>query len=277
MLFALHTLVIALPGTFRLGGLRLPIYGLFAVLGLLAALWLSQRTAKFAGVSADKLWDAGMVAVLAAFVASRILLVALDWRAFLQLPLLVLSLPSLTYGGLAVTAFVVFAWLRWKHLPVLDVLDAWAPCAAFLAAILSLGHFFEGTEAGMPTRLPWGIHTPGDTMLGRVHPVQVYSLIAALGMVEFLLIKLKRRQRSGEVAGLALLLGGLLSFLLDMFRQPVESQGSALLDPGQWIALIAILAGAVLWSLAKPVARAPDLRLVEDSDVAFHATGTAND
>jgi phosphatidylglycerol:prolipoprotein diacylglycerol transferase len=249
-----QSLAMIMPGMLRLGPLRLPVYGIFAAAGVVAALWLSQRTAKMAGISAEKLWDAGMVAVASAFVASRLLLVILDFRAFVRFPLVVLALPSLTYGGLLLTAFVVWAWLRWKRLPLLAVLDAWAPCAALLAAILSLGHFVEGTYAGMPTRLPWGVMTPGDTVLGRVHPVQIYAMIAALGMTEFLLLRLRSRSRArkpaGTVAGLALVAGGVTSFLLDMVTQPVESLGSAWLDPSQWVALVAVVAGLVL--LATP-------------------------
>jgi phosphatidylglycerol:prolipoprotein diacylglycerol transferase len=245
-------LALLIPGMLRFGGLRIPIFGIFAAAGIIAALWLSQRTAPMAGLSASQLWDAGIVTVAAAFLASRLLLIALDFRAFLRFPLFILALPSLTYGGLVVTAFVAYTWLRRKHIPILSALDAWSPCAALLTAVLSFGHFLEGTEGGMPSRMPWAIHTPGDHILGRVHPVQVYTLILALALCEYTLIRLRRRKLPGEVAARALAFGGLAGFLLDFLRQPVESQGQAWLDPGQWIALLAILAGAVLWIYPQP-------------------------
>jgi len=248
--FQLQAIAAGVPGYLRLGSVRVPVYGVFAAVGLVMALWLSQRTAKFVGIAEDKLWDAGMFAVVAAFVASRVLLVVMDFRAFLRYPLLVLALPSLTYGGMALTVVLVRVYLWRKKLRVLDVLDAWAPCAALLAAVLSLGHFVEGTDAGMPTRLPWGVVTAGDTVLGRTHPVQLYAMAAALGMCEFLLIRLKRRKRAGEVAGLALAAGGVISFLLDMLRQPFESVGSAWLDPSQWVGLGEMVLGVWVWSVS---------------------------
>jgi phosphatidylglycerol:prolipoprotein diacylglycerol transferase len=199
------------------------------------------------GLSTEKVWDAGVFAVVAAFVVSRGLLVVFDLRAFLKFPLLVLALPSLTYGGMLLTALLVWAWLRWKRLRVRDVLDAWAPCAALLATVLSVAHFVEGTDAGMPTRLPWGVVTPGDTVLGRVHPVQIYAAVAALGLCGFLMQRLRTRKFAGEVVALGLMIGGALSFLLDMLRQPVESDGDSLLEPGQFVALAAIVAGGVMW------------------------------
>ena len=228
----------------------MPVYGIFAAAGLIAALWFSQRTAQRVGLSPDKLWDAGVVAVIAAFVASRVLLVVSDLPSFLKYPLLVLALPSLTYGGMLLTGLLVYAWLRWKRMPVLDVLDAWVPCGALLAAVLSIAHFVEGTDAGMPTSLPWGVVTPGDTVLGRVHPVEIYAAIASLALCGFLMRMLRRRAFAGQVASLALVIGGALAFLLDMLRQPNKSYGTALLDPGQIVALAAILTGTLLFMYA---------------------------
>ena len=251
----LQAIAAAVPGYLRLGRLHLPVYGIFAAAGLIATLWLSQRTGPKVGVSAEKLWDAGIIAVVAAFVASRLLLVVLNFHAFVRYPLLLLALPSLTYGGMLLTGVLVWLYLRWKGLPLWDVLDAWAPCAALLAAVLSVGHFVEGTDAGMPTALPWGLVNAGDTVLGRVHPVQIYAAVLALALCGLLLKLLLNRRFVGHVAAVALMSGGALSFLLDMLRQPVESQGNALLDPGQFVALASMLAGGVVWAVREPTGR----------------------
>lgn len=254
-MFSLQTAALLLPGFIRIGSLRLTVYGIFAAAGLIAALWLSQRTAPRVGLPANKLWDAGVIAVIAAFVASRTLLIAFDFRAFLKYPLLVLALPSLTYGGMVLTTLLVWLWLRHKHLPLRDVLDAWAPSAALLAAVMAIAHFVEGTDAGMPTRLPWGVVTPGDTVLDRVHPIQLYATLIALVLCIVLFRMLPRRKFAGQVAAVALVTGGLAAFLLDMLQQPVESSGNALLDPGQFLALAAIIAGTALHLTAHPEPR----------------------
>ena len=242
MMCVFHALAMLTPGFFRWGGLHIPIYGAFAAAGLTAALWLSQRTARWVQIPAERMWDAGVVAVSAALVFSRALLVMQDPRAFLRYPLLVLSLHSLTYGGLLLTALLTWSYLRWKRLAVLDVLDAWAPCAALLGAALQLGDFAAGADAGMPTSLPWGV-TRGAMM---VQPVELLGAggAAVLGCV--LLWRLRGREQEGQVAGLALGFGGLMSFLLDMLRQPSGSDAGAWLEPSQWAALAAMLAGVGL-------------------------------
>jgi phosphatidylglycerol:prolipoprotein diacylglycerol transferase len=237
-----------LPGVIRLGHTRISLFGFFAAAGLIAAIFLSQHTARLAGVDPQKLWDAGVFAVFSAFVLSRLLLIAQDLSAFLRYPLIVLSLPSLTYGGMALTAIATLIYLRVKKLPLISVLDAWSPCATLLAAVLALAHFVEGTDAGMPTRLPWGVSTPGDTVLGKVHPVQLYVMLAALALTACLLRSLARPHATGSVAATAFLYGGLASFLLGMITQPTETNGDALLDPGQYAALTAAAAGAWLFS-----------------------------
>ena len=245
--------MVLLPGRLRLGPFRLPEYGVFAALGLIAALWLSLKTARLAGLEAEAVGDAGLFGVLAAFVISRLLLVAGDPHGFMRLPLVMLSLPSFTYGGMAITALVVVAYLRWKRIRLLRVLDAWAPCAAALAAMLSLGRFFEGADPGMPTRLPWGRVVPGSGGLVHLQPVQIYAALAAVVMLVVLVRLLERRLRAGMVAGIALVAGGAASFLLDMITQPTVAGGSAWLDPVQWIALGAMVVG-VLMLLYRPPA-----------------------
>jgi phosphatidylglycerol---prolipoprotein diacylglyceryl transferase len=251
MLFALKLrllplTLITMPGIVRVGHIRVSVFGFIAAVGLIAAIWLSQYTARPAGVAPQKLWDAGIFIVLAAFVLSRILLIAQDPSAFLRYPLLVISLPSLTYTGIALTAIATLLYLRLVKLPLLATLDAWTPPAALLSAVLCLAHFIEGTDAGLPTTLPWGVLTPGDTILGRVHPVQIYLLLAAtlIGLDAYRL--LKRPHSTGLVAARALLVGGIAFYLLDMLAQPADTNGAALLDPGQYIALGGVAIGCSL-------------------------------
>ena len=235
-------------GAVRLGPLRVSVYGLFAAVGLLAAMGAGQWSAKLAGLTAESMWDAGLFALTAAFVISRVTLIVRDVHAFVSLPWVVLALPSFTYSGMALTAVVAAAYVRWKKLPVLAVMDAWAPCAALLAGALSLGHYFEGTDAGMPTNLPWGVHAPG---MGRVQPVQMYGVAGSVVLFAVVVGMLRRRLRRGIVAEVALVVGGLMAFLLATMTQPVDWGGSAWLEPGQWIAMGAVVVGGLMLMFSK--------------------------
>ena len=229
-------------GTYWTGRLHLPAFGLFAAAGLVVSMLLSQRTARLAGIDPDALWDTGMITVLAAFVLSRGLLVMANWRTFLEYPILVLALPSLTLAGMAATAIVTGFYVVHKHLPVPALLDAASPCVALLWVFLSFGSLAEGTRDGMPTQMPWGV----TNTFGRVHPVEIYTAFAALILCGVLLWMLSHRIRVGEIGARALLVGGLLLIVPRLLRaSPAElgirCSGSIRV---QWLGILLIASSA---------------------------------
>jgi phosphatidylglycerol:prolipoprotein diacylglycerol transferase len=217
----------------------------------MAALSLSLRTAVTAGLNPDKVWNAGLFVLLAAFVLSRLLLIVMYLHAFLTYPILLLALPSLTSLGLLLTAVVMVLYLRVRRLPPLTMLDAWAPCATVVWVFLALGHFAEGSDPGLPTSFPWGVAmVPGGA---RLHPVAVYAAIVAAVLTLVLLRQLRRRQRRGDTTVFALTAVGIAQFLLTFLRQPassVELLGN-ILDPIQWVAIGMIVVAGVIWLLPR--------------------------
>jgi phosphatidylglycerol:prolipoprotein diacylglycerol transferase len=231
------------PYLLHSGHLLLPTFGVLAAVGLMAALTRSLRTAAIVGLVPDKLWNAGLFTLLAAFALSRLLLILANPRSFLAAPVLLLTVPSLNTLGVLLTLVATIIYLRLRHLPLLDTLDAWSPCATLAWAFLALGHFAEGSDAGLPTTLPWGMAIPPNTT--RLHPVALYAAIGATLLTLALLRQLPRRQHPGDIFALALAASGAIQFLLTFLRQPFPD--SDFLDPIQWIALGMIaLAGIVL-------------------------------
>jgi len=243
------------PYLFHFGHIFLPTFGVMAAVGLVAGLVLGERTAALAGVEPKGLWDAGLFAVLAAFVLSRLLLLGSYWRSFVVFPLLILAVPSLTAAGLLLTAAATFAWLWWKNIPILSALDAWSPCATLVWLFLALGHFAEGSDPGLPTKLPFGVRMPGEST--PLHPTALYVALVAAVLTVMLYKQLQRAPRPGETAGLALSTVGVAQFLLCFVRQPGQQQLG--LDTLQWVALAMLLAGGTLLAMRKrEVRRAQD-------------------
>ena len=231
------------PYLLHSGHFLLPTFGVLAAVGLMAALTLSLRTAAIVGLNPEKLWNAGLFTLLSAFALSRLLLIVTNLHDFLTYPILLLMVPSLNTTGILLTILATAIYLRLRSLPLLDTLDAWSPCATLIWAFLALGHFAEGTDAGLPTTLPWGMPIPPNDI--RLHPVALYAAIAAAILTLVLLRQLARRQHSGNILAFALAASGTTQFLLTFFRQPYPD--SDFLDPIQWIALAMIaLAGLVL-------------------------------
>jgi phosphatidylglycerol---prolipoprotein diacylglyceryl transferase len=235
------------PYLIHSGHLLLPTFGVLAATGLMAALTLSLRTATIVGLSPDKLWNAGLFTLLSAFVLSRLLIIAANLHNFLTYPILLLTLPSLTTTGIFLTILATLIYLRIRHLPILETLNAWSPCATLIWAFLALGHFAEGSDAGLPTTLPWGLSIPPDHT--RLHPVALYAAIAAALLTLILLRELKHSSQPNDTIATALVAAGTIQFLLTFFRQPYPYTTSTLytaLDPIQWIALGMIVVAAVI-------------------------------
>jgi phosphatidylglycerol:prolipoprotein diacylglycerol transferase len=239
------------PSLVHIGFLTIPTYGLLAAIGLMLALLLSLRTAAIVGLSPDRMWDAGLFTLIAAFVLSRLLLVVENLHTFLSFPILLLMVPSLTPLGLGLTAVASLVYLRTRSLNILSVLDAWAPCAMFAWVFLALGHFAEGSDPGLPSNLPWAVALPSSSL--RLHPVAIYAAIVAALLSAALLIQLPHRRRAGDTAALALAASGLGQFLLSFLREPAyyENTLGRLLDPIQWVALGMIVVAAILWQLPR--------------------------
>ena len=235
------------PTLFHFGHITLPTFGVLAAVGLMVALSLSLRTAPLAGLSSNRLWDAGLFVLLSAFVLSRLLLVVMYMHAFLTYPILLLAVPSLTPLGLLLTAMATVLYLRVRRLPLLATLDAWAPCATLAWAFLALGHFAEGSDPGLPTALPWGMAMFPGAM--RLHPVALYAAIVAVILTVVLFLQLRRRHRRGDTAAFAFAAVGIAQFLLTFLRQPDMDAASlgGILDPIQWVALGMIVAAGLIW------------------------------
>ncbi len=229
------------PTLFHFGHLTLPTFGVLAAIGLMVALGLSERTARLAGVDSAKLWDAGIFAVIAAFVLSRVLLGIFYWKSFRAFPVLLLTVPSLTALGLLLTLFATAAWLWLRGIPILGALNAWAPGAAIVWACLALGHFAEGSDPGMPSQLRWAMaQVPGET--ARLHPVALYTALFALGLAGWT-YGLLRSCRPAAAYGL--MGAGAGQFAISFLRQP-GAPGWMDLDLLQWAALGMIGAGLLL-------------------------------
>ncbi len=167
--------------------------------------------------------------------------------------MLVLSLPSLTIAGMALAGVVVAVYLWRKRLPARSVLDAFAPAGALMAAFLELGHWLDGSEVGMPILRGY------ISVVVGFRPVSMYGVVVSLGLLAVLWGALGAVRGAGRVAALGLMLGGLAAFGLDMITLPPELFSDLALEPGQMVALGAMLGGAVLWTFApgeEPVAAA---------------------
>jgi phosphatidylglycerol:prolipoprotein diacylglycerol transferase len=224
----------------QFGHLHIPVFGVVVAIGLMASLSLTQWSARRVGLDADRVWNTAMLAVVAVFVVSRLLLVVFNFRSFLEYPLLLLAVPSLTSLGIVVSTALVYGYVRWRGVPLLPLLDSCAASVALLWAFVNAAFLFDGTHDGMPVGAP-----------SAPQPVEVYTLVAALVILLAVLNALRSGYRGGEATGLALTASGLAIFFIDFYRLPSELLPSLPIDPSQIIALVMVaVGGALLYRVA---------------------------
>lgn len=160
-------------------------------------------------------------------------------------------------GGLIVALLVGAVYAGRKKLIGARWLDALAPGAALLLAVVSLANLFSGEAYGRPSTLPWAIML-WDT---ERHPTQIYEMLAALAIMVVLLASLRRQQVAGNVTWLFLALYAGQRVFLEAFR--VESW----LLPGGWRAaqiIGVVVLGISLVALSRRSAVGPDGQLSVD-------------
>ena len=245
------------PLLFHFGRVAVPTYGVLTAVALLAGLACAVLQARRMGLSPDKIWSLGLIAILGALFGSRLLLVLANFEAFRAHPFWVLGLANIpsTWIMIGGAAFGVLAGALYalaEGLPLLGVADAAAPALALAFGINRLGAFCGGLDWGRPTTLPWGVTYRSFVAylwyrvpLGaKVHPVQLYD--AAVSLLLFALLLAMPRRRAGELAGAWLFLYGLARFFLEFFRGD-ETPVLAGLTLPQVLAVFAVLAAGALW------------------------------
>jgi phosphatidylglycerol---prolipoprotein diacylglyceryl transferase len=253
------------PLLFHLGSVAIPTYGVLTALALLAALGTSTLAARPLRLPADKLWNLGLLAILTALLAGRLLFVLGHPSLFRKVPFWLLglvTLPSIGFalGGAAVGALAAMLYALSEGLPLLKTADALAPAAALAFCLNRTGAFCAGSAWGTPTRLPWGVTYRsvvawlwyGVPLGVRLHPVQLYDAAASLAIFILLIVIVQRRgarEPGGEVAGAWLFLYGVARFFLEFLRgDPAREpllRGAVTL--AQVLGIAGVFLGAALW------------------------------
>jgi phosphatidylglycerol:prolipoprotein diacylglycerol transferase len=249
------------PVLFHIGALLVPSYGALAALGVLAGLFLAQRTARIARVDPAHIWSLSILSLFAAILVQRMLLVLLNWSDLGRHPrwLLALSLihhPLLAAAGALAALIVALVYARNRQMPLAATADALAAPLALGLAFEQLGALAAGSDYGTDASVRWAV-TYTDILAARwsgaplgvpLHPVQAYAAFAFLTLALLLLVVLPARRRAGDIAGIFLLGAGFAIYITELWRDP-EGRGSFLsgaLDGPQLAAILFVLIGAAV-------------------------------
>jgi phosphatidylglycerol:prolipoprotein diacylglycerol transferase len=220
------------PILLKLGPITIYTYGFMLAVAFLCAIFVAGREAQRLGIPKGQFYDLCFYTIVAALVGSRLLFVILEPQPFLNHPLKIFALweGGLDFqGGLFLGLIVAFYYLRrhgWPWRVAFDALAVGAPLGQFFGRI---GCFMAGCCYGTPTQVPWAVVFTNPASLCPlrvpVHPAQLYESFLALGVFGFLYWFRTRKRYSGQVVLLYLFLAGLVRFVVEFFRSPLDYRG----------------------------------------------------
>lgn len=251
-------------GTWYLGPVPLRGYALAIILGIVVAVWLSERRWVARGGTPGDIQDLAIWGVPFGLVGGRLYHVATDsgryfgegnnpvtalyiWRGGLGV-----------WGAIALGALGVYIGARLKGIKLLPVLDAIAPTVLVAQAIGRWGNWFNQELFGGPTDLPWALeidpaHRPSGYLdQATFHPTFLYECLwnlAAFAVV----IWLDRRLRlgHGRVAALYVMAYTLGRGWIEMLRiDDVELSDVGGLRFNVWTSIVLFVLAAAYFAWA---------------------------
>ena len=276
-------------GVIHIGPLSLHAYGVMIALGVVAAVWLTNRRLEAAGTGTREQFSSVAVwAVVAGIIGARIYYILTDksqpWKEpgrWLRIWNGGLGIP----GGLILGVLVSVWMARRKGLAPSAMLTAAAPAVPLAQAIGRWGNWWNQELFGRATTLPWGLeidqqHLPAGYAPGTLfHPTFLYESLWNIGLC-LLLLQIDKRMRLRPGRLLAVYVAGYAvgRFWVESLRiDPANSGGGWRLN--QWTALIAFVASVGFLAADHLRHRGGDQHLAADEPqvITDEPLGDAND
>ncbi len=245
------------PILFKLGPFTLHTYGALLALGAALGLGLTSRLARRNHLDGDRVMSLALWVLVAGLAGSRLAYVWMDWPAFVAEPWRVIFLWDgglVFYGGLLGGVIAGPLLARGYGLPLLPMLDAFAPGLVLAQLFGRLGCFAAGCCYGAPW--PGGacavVFGDPQSLAPRgvpLHPAQLYAVVKLAAILGILAWLWPRRRFAGQVFFSYGVLHGLGRLLVEQFRG--DFRGIPLTDwltpTGAFALALALLSALGLW------------------------------
>ncbi|SJM53541.1 prolipoprotein diacylglyceryl transferase [Gulosibacter sp. 10] len=266
---------------FEIGPFVFHVYALIIVVGMILAIWWTNRRMVARGAEPWALIDIAFPAVLLGLLGARLYHVATHpadyffegaelWRIFA-----IWEGGNAIIGSLIGGAIGAYIACRIKGIRFLSFADAAAPTILAAQAIGRLGNWFNQELFGWPTDLPWGLEIPAsnpavpsglpaDTLF---HPTFLYELLwNLLGVALIIFLERCFRLRWGKTLALYLVWYGLGRMMIESIRLDY-SEIILGLRSNVFGALVMVLIGVVLFVVQTRRHKLPETSVYADGHV----------
>lgn len=219
-------------------------YGVFVALAFFVSSWLVSLEAKKRGFDDNVIYNLCVLLLVSGIISARIFYVVLSWDYFKADPLEIIKLQHgglVWFGGLIGAVISSALFLKINRLPVIQMIDLFAPYVALGQAIGRIGCFFNGCCHGKEGSV--GIFFPLQERI--LFPSQLID--SAFLLFIFVILKyLGPRLRVGMVFVSYLILASMQRFFMEFFRGD-ERPFYWGLSIYQWISILIFAVGVITY------------------------------
>jgi prolipoprotein diacylglyceryl transferase len=277
-------------GVWHLGPVPIRGYALCIVLGIVVAVWLSERRWVARGGKAGEMQDVALWAVPFGIVGARLYHVATDHDLYFGEGRSAWNILYVWHGGLGIWGGIAggavgaILCARRKGIRLLPLVDTIGPTCLVAQAIGRWGNWFNQELYGRPTDLPWGLkideahRVPGYEQFTTFHPTFLYESVWNLaGFALIVWLEHRFRIGHGRVMALYVMVYTAGRFWIEQLRiDTVELHDVLGLRFNVWMSVILFVAALTyfLWSLRRHPGREEQVYVEPQNETASPASET---
>jgi phosphatidylglycerol---prolipoprotein diacylglyceryl transferase len=255
-----------IPVLFSVGPVPVSSFGLFLVLGFLAALFIIWRMAKAYDLDEGKIFDFAIITFVGGLICARALFVILNWQAFINIShiFLINLYPGFTFWGGLLGGVVILKFLTIRaKLNFWQIADIASVGLIIGLVFTSFGCFLSGCSYGIISNSPLAVSVVGLT--GKRFPITIFESLIFLFFFFWLWKSAIKFHFQGKIFSLTLILFGLERFFTEGFKgdsQPISN--FSYFFRGQVVSLLAIITGIVIYYIRSKRSFIQDLLFIPE-------------
>ena len=199
-----------------IGPITIQIWGLFASIGFLFALYLSLKQAKKNNFDQDHIWDIFVIILIGMILGSKILNIIFNFDKIENIKDIFLFTGGFSLiGGITLSFIFLYIYARFKKINIYKITDNLIFGAVVALTMTRIGCFLIYDHIGKTTSVFWGrIYADGSIR----HPVIVYHMINAIAIIFLICYLKKTRLKEGILVLFVALFYSVTRFFLDFLR-----------------------------------------------------------
>ena len=231
-------------GSFTIHG-----YGVMIAIGVLTAVWLSEKQTTKYGLDSTKVEAIAVAGVAVGYLCSKITYCLTVWQDFLKNPVSVLGSSGwVVYGGILGGILGAYIYCKVKKLDFFAYFNVIIPSVSLAQAFGRIGCFFAGCCYGLETTSKLSVVFPSGSLAPSgvsLIPTQLISSFGDFVLFAILYKVYANEKTKNETAAWYLILYSFGRFLVEFLRGDIERGSIGIFSTSQFLSIITMVVGVI--------------------------------